>query len=211
MRAAVRRVPRSAGVVLLAAVLPAACTSGPPRPVDRRPYEQQVVSDRASKDEVFRTAADSPIPAAQRAAFRGLPYFPVNPAYRVPASLIEDRAGQAVTIALPTSTNDIRRMLKVGSLNFTLGGQPLALTAFAEDARSLHRLFVPFGDLTNRSETYGGGRYLDLDRTTTGLYDLDFNRAYHPTCVYDPSYDCPVPPRENRLDVAIPAGERLAP
>jgi hypothetical protein len=210
MRAAVTRLQRSASVVLAATWL-AACTSGPPPPVDRRPYEQQVLSDRASKDEVFRTAADSPIPAVQRAAFPGLPYFPVNPAYRVPASLLEDRAGQAVTIALPTSTNDIRRMLKVGTLQFTLGGQSLALTAFAEDARSLHRLFVPFGDLTNRSETYGGGRYLDLDRTATGLYDLDFNRAYHPTCVYDPSYDCPVPPRENRLAVAIPAGERLTP
>ncbi len=199
----------SAGAVLIA-LLPAACSSGPPPP-DRRPYEQQIFGHRAAKDEVFRTAADSPIPAALRTAFPGLPYYPVNPAYRVPASLIEDQSGPAVTIALPTSTNDIRRMLKVGTLSFTIEGQAYALTAFAENARSLDRLFVPFGDLTNRSETYGGGRYLDLDRTATGVYDLDFNRAYHPTCVYDPSYDCPVPPRENRLAVAIPAGERLAP
>jgi hypothetical protein len=70
---------------------------------------------------------------------------------------------------------------------------------------------VPFGDLTNGTETYKGGRYLDLDRTPTGLYDLDFNRAYHPFCVYDPSYVCPVPPRENRMTVAIKAGERLGP
>jgi uncharacterized protein (DUF1684 family) len=69
---------------------------------------------------------------------------------------------------------------------------------------------VPFGDLTNGEETYKGGRYLELDRTPTGLYDLDFNRAYHPYCVYDISYVCPVPPRENRLTVAIKAGERLA-
>src|SRR5687767_15749920 len=71
------------------------------------------------------------------------------------------------------------------------------------------RLFVPFGDLTNNKETYGGGRYLDLTRTPTGYYEIDFNRAYHPNCVYDPTWVCPVPPRENRLDVAIPAGERL--
>jgi uncharacterized protein (DUF1684 family) len=74
----------------------------------------------------------------------------------------------------------------------------------------MKRLFVPFGDLTNNVETYGGGRYLDLDRTPTGLYDLDYNRAYHPYCVYNTTYECPVPPRENRLAVAIPAGERLA-
>jgi uncharacterized protein (DUF1684 family) len=72
------------------------------------------------------------------------------------------------------------------------------------------RLFVPFGDLTSTvDETYKGGRYLDLDRTPTGLYDLDFNRAYHPYCVYSSDYDCPVPPRENRLAVAIRAGEKL--
>jgi uncharacterized protein (DUF1684 family) len=166
---------------------------------------------RAAKDELFRTASDSPLPATQRATFPGLPYYPVDPKYRVPASLTVDGSGEMVTIELPTSTNDLRRMLKVGRLEFSLDGQPLALTAFAENARSLNRLFVPFGDLTNRTETYGGGRYLDLDRTGSGVYTLDFNRAYHPTCVYDPSFDCPVPPRENRLAVAIPAGERLAP
>ncbi len=73
------------------------------------------------------------------------------------------------------------------------------------------RLFVPFRDLTSGNETYGGGRYLDLDRTSTGLYDLDFNRAYHPYCVYNPEYDCPVPPADNRLAFAVRAGERLQP
>jgi uncharacterized protein (DUF1684 family) len=191
------------------AVVAAGCTSGPPPP-DRRPYEQQVMSERAAKDEFFRTS-ESPIPAAQRATFAGLVYYPVNPAYRVPASLREDATGPRTTISLPTSTNDVRQMLKIGTLAFTLEGQAYALTAFAENARVLDRLFVPFGDLTNRGETYGGGRYLDLDRTATGVYDLDFNRAYHPYCVYDPTYDCPVPPRENRLPLSIPAGERLAP
>ncbi len=101
-------------------------------------------------------------------------------------------------------------MRKVGTLGFTLGQTSYKLTAFADmDDPTMKRLFVPFGDLTNNVETYGGGRYLDLDRTPTGLYDLDFNRAYHPYCVYNSTYDCPVPPRENRLAVAIPAGERL--
>jgi uncharacterized protein (DUF1684 family) len=202
----VRRLGPAAALLAAAA----ACTSGPPPP-DRRPYEQQVVSDRMAKDDFFRTSPESPIPAPERATFTGLAYYPVSPGYRVPASLREDPSGPRTTISLPTSTNDVRQMLKIGTLAFTLDGQPYALTAFAENARSLDRLFVPFGDLTNRSDTYGGGRYLDLDRTATGVYDLDFNRAYHPYCVYDPTYDCPVPPRENRLPVAIPAGERLAP
>jgi hypothetical protein len=95
-------------------------------------------------------------------------------------------------------------------LGFTLGGSSYTLIAFVNaDTDALNRLFVPFGDLTNSGETYHGGRYLELDRTSTGLYDLDFNRAYHPNCVYSPAWECPVPPRENRLPVAIRAGERL--
>jgi hypothetical protein len=83
-------------------------------------------------------------------------------------------------------------------------------SAFVEmDAPDMNRLFVPFTDATSNKETYGGGRYLELTRTPTGLYDLDFNRAYHPYCLFNPSFECPVPPRENRLMAAIRAGEKL--
>ena len=103
-------------------------------------------------------------------------------------------------------------MRRIGTLRFTFKGQPLTLTAFVEASENdMRRLFVPFGDLTNGAETYQGGRYLDLDRTATGIYDLDFNRAYHPFCVFNSGYDCPVPPRENRLTVPIRAGEKLGP
>ena len=101
-------------------------------------------------------------------------------------------------------------MQRIGTLDFTLKGEPLKLTAFVEAAdRDLRRLFVPFGDRTNGTETYPAGRYLDLDRTATGVYDLDFNRAYHPFCLFNPTYDCPIPPRENRLAMPIRAGEKL--
>ena len=187
----------------------AACTSGPPPP-DQRPYEQQIASARARKDADFRAADDSPIPVAARAAFAGLPYFAVDPAYRVPAHVTENRKGPPIVITLQTSTSVPRKMRTVGILGFSIGGAEYTLTAFAdEDASTLDRLFVPFGDLTNGAETYKAGRYLDLERTPTGLYDLDFNRAYHPYCVYNPKYECPIPPKENRLQVAISAGERL--
>lgn len=194
---------------LVVLALAGACTSGPP-PVDDRPYAQQMLTARAEKDTAFRSAEDSPIPEAQRAAFAGLVYFSVDTAFRVPAALSEDRSGPPVVIELSTSTNGRERFRKVGALAFTLGDASYKLTAFANvNAATVDRLFVPFGDLTSGADTYKGGRYLDLDRTPTGLYDLDFNRAYHPYCVYNPSYECPVPPRENRLPVAIHAGERL--
>jgi uncharacterized protein (DUF1684 family) len=190
-------------------VLTAACTSGP-GPVDDGGHHERTRQIRADKDLMLRTSQDSPILPEARPSFAGLPYYDIKPEFRVPSFLTIDRSGPPAVIELQTSTNQRRRMRKVGSLGFTLGQASYKLTAFADvEARSVDRLFVPFGDLTNNSETYGGGRYLDLDRTPTGLYDLDFNRAYHPYCVYNPTYDCPVPPRENRLAVAIPAGERL--
>ena len=102
-------------------------------------------------------------------------------------------------------------MRRIGTLRFTLHGKELTLTAFVDASGSdLKQLFVPFGDLTNGNETYPGGRYLDLERTATGIYDLDFNRAFNPFCVFNAKYDCPLPPRENRLPAPIRAGERLS-
>lgn len=190
------------------AILAAACSSGP-GPVDDTAHHNTTRAMRAEKDQMFRTDPDSPLPAATRASFTALVYYDVRPEFRVPAYLAVERSNPPVLIELQTSTNQKRRMQKVGALSFTLGQKTLTLTAFAESESRLERLFVPFGDLTNNTETYGGGRYLDLTRTATGLYDLDFNRAYHPYCVFNPTYDCPVPPRENRLEIAIPAGERL--
>ncbi len=188
-----------------------ACTSGPPPP-DTRPYEDQIVAWRQSKDAAFRATdkgSESPIPEAQRASFSGLSYFSIDPAYHVPAYLTLQSTQPPQVIVLQTSGPELRRrMEKVGTLAFTIRGEQYKLIAFADEG-SLSRLFVPFGDLTNGVETYGGGRYLEIDRTATGIYDLDFNRATNPFCVYNSSYDCPIPPRENRLAVAIRAGEQL--
>jgi uncharacterized protein (DUF1684 family) len=187
----------------------AACTSGP-GPVDQGPYLDQIQASRVDKDHMLRTEADSPIPAELRASFPGLPYFEVNPEYHVPASLRELRGVPPVVIEMQETDGKTTKMRKVGSLAFTLRGVEYTLTAFAEiDDRSMERLFVPFGDLTNGAETYKGGRFLNLSRTPTGLYDLDFNRAFHPYCVYNPTWICPVPPHENRLPIAMSAGEKL--
>lgn len=195
----------------------AACTSGP-QPMDDSGYEREVLAWRAAKDAMFKSNADanrdgrpdSPLLNADRATFTGLPYWPVNSMFRVAARLDEDRSNTTI-IELPTSSTEMRRMQRVGSLRFAFAGEPLSLTAFADEGvRVITRLFVPFGDLTSGTDTYQGGRYLDLERTPTGLYDLDFNRAYHPYCVYNIEYVCPVPPRENRLTIAVRAGEKYA-
>jgi uncharacterized protein len=171
------------------------------------PYEEEIQAWRAEKD-AFMRSDESPVEPAERRGYPPLHYYPAQQDYRIPASLtlVESRD----VIELPTSQNLRRQMRRVGHLDFRLTGESLRLTAFtdAEDP-SMRRLFVPFGDLTNEDETYKGGRYMDLTRTGTGIYDLDFNRAYLPFCVYNPNYDCPLPPRENRLKTHIRAGERM--
>ena len=155
-------------------------------------------------------SAESPVPEDTRASFPPLPYFSIDPAYRVPA-VLQPSSGSAA-VEMPTSTGKRRKMRRVGTLSFTVKGQPLSLGAFVEaEQQDMRRLFVPFGDLTNGPETYPGGRYLDLERTASGVYDIDFNRAYHPFCFFNPAYDCPYPPPESRMMVPIRAGERLVP
>lgn len=151
---------------------------------------------------------ESPLPAERRSTFPALEYFPIDETFRVPAALQLARGDDVMEMS--TSTGTRRAMRRIGTLAFTLQGTPLTLTAFVEASdQTLARLFVPFGDATNASETYRAGRYLDLDRTATGLYDLDFNRAYHPFCLFNPTFECPIPPRENHLSVSVRAGERL--
>ena len=175
-------------------------------------YSQTILSARTEKNRAFRESRESPLKAEQRAAFKSLEYFVPDESYRIAAALRVAAENEQVVSTMPTSTGKVRQMRRVGSLEFNLKGQPLSLVAFLEDSesgRSSRRLFVPFSDLTSGTETYPAGRYLDLDATPTGLYDLDFNKAYNPYCAYNETYDCPFPPKENRLNLAIRAGEKM--
>lgn len=186
----------------LVPILLSACNSAP-----SDDYPRSLLEARAAKDEMLRTAGDSPIPPDRRQSILPLSYFSPDPSYRVPATLSPDpQAGRVVQML--TSTGQMRPNQVIGLLEFTLGGQRLKLRAFAEEGSNGARLFVPFSDATSGQETYGAGRYLDLDRTTTGIYVLDFNTAYNPYCAYNPAYDCPVPPKENKLPVSVRAGEK---
>ena len=175
-------------------------------------YRDAVEQLRAGKDEFFRTDPNSPVPADDRAAFPGLPYYPVDEGLRFERLHLEPNAdGQATSLVIPTTDGRERHAHRAGRLGFELGGERRSLTAFLfEGDDDEASLFVPFLDVTSGHETYGAGRYLDIDPEDNGSYTLDFNLAYHPSCVYDPKYSCPLTPAENRLPVRIEAGERLA-
>ena len=171
--------PTLAAVVVLAA----GCgTPEPPQPLDRPALRAAWTAWTAERDALF-ASAESPLPEAERAAFAGLPYFPYDSAFAVAAALVP--AVSTDTVSVPTSTGELRPMVRAGQLVFTAGGVERRLVAYVQvgagaPAPGAGELFVPVRDGTSVGETYGGGRYLDLPVAPLGAYALDFNRAYHP-------------------------------
>lgn len=177
------------------------------KPPDDRDYASKLAADRVAKDAIFLREAD-PIPQSRKAELLPLGYFPIDPNYKV-AAVLKPSTDRTI-IPIPTSTGTTRQMRRAGTLEFSLKAQPMTLTALVDlSDQNLDHLTVMFTDLTSGTETYPAGRYLDLSRNGTGIYEIDFNLAYHPYCYYNPSYECPYPPRENRLSIPIHAGERL--
>ncbi|HEX5014873.1 MAG TPA: DUF1684 domain-containing protein [Candidatus Limnocylindrales bacterium] len=175
-------------------------------------YVGAIQGYRAEKDAFFKTNAGSPIPPEERDVFEGLPYYPVNVDLVFEGLTLAPYQGDEPTdFQIPTSDGRLRPARRAGSLAFEVNGQPRRLTAYELDgAHSDGRVFVPFLDATSGHETYGAGRYLDLEPDEDGTYAIDFNLAYHPSCVYAPKFSCPLTPAENRLPDRIEAGERLA-
>ena len=175
-------------------------------------YAEAIDRYRADKDDYFKGARNSPIPPGEREAFDGLPYYPIDEGLRFDGLRVEPyTGGEPSDFQIPTSDGKLRPAHRAGVLAFELGGERRVLTAYTFDGEDGESLFVPFLDATSGRETYGAGRYLDLDPEPDGSYTLDFNLAYHPSCVYDPRFSCPLTPPENRLPIRIEAGERLAP
>ena len=172
-------------------------------------WKTAIREDREAKDEYFGSNPHSPIPPEERDAFEGLSYYRIDDSYRFELDLHEHDDKGTVTVA--TSTDGEREYLRWGEFRFEVDGEAVTLQAYKSDPDD-DRLWVPFRDTTSGEETYGAGRYLDLEpethRTDDGTWILDFNEAYNPTCAYSEQYECPLPPTENWLDVPIEAGEK---
>ena len=171
-------------------------------------YEAEVERHRERKDRYFAEDPSSPIPADERGGFEGLDYFPVEEAYRVVATLREP--DEKSTITVETTTDAEREYLVYGRLSLTIEGDEVTLNAY-QPVDGPEYLWVPFRDATSGEETYGAGRYLELDfeedRTDEGWL-LDFNLAYSPFCAYNDAYECPLVPMANWLERPIRAGEK---
>lgn len=160
--------------------------------------------ERAAKDALFRDDPHSPLSHEQRHHFQGLRYYPENPDLRFLGML--ERYPDPPRVTLTTSTGQAQEFLQVGQFPFQIEGQALTLQFYASPHHS-HSYFVPFADATSGHETYGAGRYLDIEEGPGGRISLDFNLAYNPYCAYNEQWSCPIPPAANRLPVPIRAGE----
>jgi uncharacterized protein (DUF1684 family) len=148
---------------------------------------------------------------SQLLEFKHLLYFPPNRRYAVKARL--EKFAEQRPVKITTTRKLEKTFYRYGKVRFRLEGKELELTALKTslEGQDAEYLFIPFKDPTNGRETYGVGRFIDLPDPGQNEFILDFNRCYNPLCNYSPAYNCPLPPLENILEVAIPAGEKTYP
>lgn len=151
----------------------------------------------------------SPLKKEDIPKFGGLPFFNIDTNYAVIARLVLDTVDAPFEMKTTTDRLPVYDLYAVAY--FELNGEEFKLNLYRgqklkKKDEYYDYLFVPFTDLTNGEETYGGGRYLDLPIPAGELITLDFNKAYNPYCFYNKKYSCPIPPKENFLDIRIEAG-----
>ena len=137
--------------------------------------------------------------------FTSLHFYPIDTAYRVTATWVPSDGKR--TVDVPNVLGDVSHETVPGEVQFNLNGRTLKLTALGGDAAK--GLFFVFSDTTSKTDTYPAGRFLEADAVQDGKVVLDFNKAYNPPCAVTPYATCPIAPKENRLAVAVPAGEKF--
>ena len=136
--------------------------------------------------------------------YAGPVFFPLDMNYKVTATFVPSDGKK--TVDVPNVLGDVTPSPVVGEVHFKLNGQDLTLTSFEGDQKE--GLSFVISDLTSKTETYPGGRFLDTDPVVDGKVVLDFNRAYSPPCSVTPYATCPLAPKENHLPLALAVGEK---
>ena len=145
--------------------------------------------------------------ARARKEFKGIPTYPPSARWQVVARW--EPANPPTEIAVPNVLGEVERSPSPGTAVFTIDGKEYRLTPVLEGDSP--ELFFIFSDETNRTETYGAGRFLYAEPTKDGKVILDFNHAYNPPCAFSAFATCPLPPKQNRLALRVDAGEKRLP
>jgi len=172
-------------------------------------WKKNLEMNRKGKDDYFAQHQQSPIPINERKNFERLKYYAPNSKFYFELDL--HKHDKKETIQIQDSKDNTRNLIRWGEFIFKIDGKKCKLQAYKSDPNEKY-LFVPYRDETSGKETYGAGKYLDLDeennRTHTGKWILDFNVAYNPLCAYNKNYACPFVPPENWMKLPILAGEK---
>jgi len=163
--------------------------------------ESELAALRRQKDAMFKQGYDSPLTEEQQETFDGLRYYPFDPSLEMTVQVEPVETDRQITIQ--TTTGDTRTYTRYARFTFAVDGQPVTLTIYD----SPHGYFLPFVDANAGSETYPAGRYLEPEELANGRFYVNFNLAYNPLCAYNDGWNCPITPAENRVSVAIRAGE----
>jgi len=166
---------------------------------DLTPYQREI-------NDFFKDASVSPLKKRDLKNFRGLDFFAYDSIYLVTAKLT--KTPKEKPFMMLTTTDMVVEYIKYGTVSFELLDNQYSLDIYKnlEDPNERDNLFLPFLDDTNGNESYGGGRYINLDIPQDDNLIIDFNSAFNPYCVYDEKYSCPIVPRENYLPLEIKAG-----
>lgn len=177
---------------------------------DKATHLEEVKTFQHELNEEYKSDK-SPLKDEDKADFEALEFFPIDAEYQVLADFV--RTPEEKPFAMKTSTDRTPIYVKYGEATFMLKGEKLTLSLYRNAKLSRieqykYYLFLPYTDLTNGNTSYGGGRYIDLEipKNNGKKIIIDFNKSYNPLCSYNDKYSCPVPPRENFMDVEIRAG-----
>ncbi|RLJ72624.1 DUF1684 domain-containing protein [Pedobacter alluvionis] len=174
-------------------------------------YAEQIAKHRETYKQDFIKDERSPL---KKNDLQNLHFYEADSAYKILAD-IETLKNEKV-FKMSTFDGSSSDYYKYAHVNFVLNSKKIQMTLYKSVSLSTNpiykdHLFLPFTDETNNKETYGGGRYIDLDakEIIDNHIEIDFNKAYNPYCAYSDGYRCPVPPEENDLQMAVKAGEKL--
>ena len=184
---------------------------------DKTSYTSQIKSFQEEMNSSFKNVEESPLEESERKKFKTLPFFKIDESYKVEADFVRTTDGKPFEMQTTTDRKPIYQ--KFGEVSFELHVKRHTLNVYqsqdlTQKEEYKNYLFLPFTDLSNGQESYEGGRYIDLqipkreaaDGQELDKITIDFNKAYNPYCAYNHNYSCPIPPKENHLDVKVLAG-----
>lgn len=170
-------------------------------------YIEKIEAERDREFRFIKYNYESPLTDEQKKNFKTLEFYPIDPAYRIKARMIPVEVKKMREV--PLTDGSVEKYLEHSWAEFELDGTTQRLLLLqALDEPDKRNFFLAFADATSAVETYGGGRYINARQDGSKSITLDFNLAYNPYCAYNPDYACPLPPKENLLEIPIPAGEK---